>query len=101
VEKSTPRPRFIPAQIVVPERDTPGKIASICASPIKSACRKLSFDIFPAGISSGFDGKKERIIEVRIRPIPAKIGFSNIIDPKPVNLRKHPKIPAGKDEISR
>ena len=81
-------PWNIPVEIVIPERETPGKSAKICINPIIKEFFKFIFlvDIFGS------------LVRSRIRPVKIKVmpitRYEEKDDPI-VELKKYPKVAAG------
>ena len=70
------RPRNRPALIVMPDRETPGASARLCARPTSSPCRRLSSpDVLPLGPAvgpvehEGEDGDQDRDLPRLAKPL--------------------------------
>ena len=94
-----------PAEIVLPEREIPGVIATACAQPISSALPKLRFSAVSAVSSlelcfSLLPGKPKtqpRKVAVTINPNAATKGDEKIFSSQPESFRPTPTTAAGTD----
>ena len=96
-------PLRMPAEIVVPERDSPGRIANICETPMIRVSRSVIFSSGVGGssfsaagrtIRPGFSDIRSSVAVIK-KQMPISSGSPNIASSSPESFRPTPASPAG------